>query len=385
MDAGRPSERENAGGDLDAARDVGTLAAGPSRAITSASLEETRRVLLLMDHSLDFVELLGVQGVIKGVSAAIKTLAGYDPAELTGRHYQELLHPDDCAAAASTFTSVLRGERPDPIRLRYRLKDGSWRTVQASARNFLNDPSVRAIVVVTRDLTELLDTENSLRQSNIELRRLSQELIDAQENERHHLARELHDDVQQILVGLRLGMEAARGTATPQASEGLIDGWIAHVQEVIDHLHYLTTNLRVLTTGEHGLRAEICLYIENVKLADGQNLRLELGDGLGTIAPHVDLACFRIVQEALNNAVRHSHARHLKVALLRAGNYLTVSIGDDGVGFDVKAAQTLAMTREHFGLLGMRERASLAGGRLKISSSIGHGTRISASFRRTLN
>jgi len=62
-----------------------------------------------------------------------------------------------------------------------------------------------------------------------------------------------------------------------------------------------------------------------------------------------------------------------------------VSIGDDGVGFDVKAAQTLAMTREHFGLLGMRERASLAGGRLKISSSIGHGTRISASFRRTLN
>jgi PAS domain S-box-containing protein len=385
MDAGHPSERENPGGDPGGARDLRAGAAGAPKAGAGVSLEETRRVLLLMDHSLDFVELLGVQGVIKGVSAAIKTLAGYDPAELTGRHYQELLHPDDCAAAAAAFTKVLRGERIEPIRLRYRLKNGSWRTVQASARNFLNDPGVRAIVVVTRDLTELIDTENSLRQSNVELRRLSQELIDAQENERRHLARELHDDVQQILVGLRLGMEAARRTPTPLAPEGVIDGWIAHVQEVIDHLHNLTTNLRALTIGEHGLRAEICLYIEHIKLAEGQNLRLELGDGLGTIAPHVDLACFRIVQEALNNAVRHSHARHLKVALLRAGNYLTVSIGDDGVGFDVKSAQSRAITQEHFGLLGMRERASLAGGRLKISSSIGHGTRVSASFRRTLN
>jgi PAS domain S-box-containing protein len=338
-----------------------------------------------MDHSLDFVELIGVHGVIKGVSAAIKTLAGYDPAELTGRHYQDLLHPDDCACAAAAFASVLRGERMEPIRLRYRPKDGGWRTVQATARNFLSDPGVRAIVVVTRDLTELLDTESSLKQSNVELRRLSEELIDAQENERRHLARELHDDVQQILVGLRLSMEAARGTTAPQPADQLTDTWIEHVQEVIDHLHSLTTNLRALTIGEHGLRMEICRYIEHIKLAEGQNLRLELGDGLGTIAPHVDLACFRIVQEALNNAVRHSRARHLKVALLRAGNYLTVSIGDDGVGFDVKLTQTLAIRQEHFGLLGMRERASLAGGRLKISSSIGHGTRVSASFRRTLN
>lgn len=342
--------------------------------------DSTQRILLLMDHSLDFVELLGAEGRIKGVSTAITSLAGYLPDELTGRHFQDLLHPDDRARATELFASLVHGAHPDPIQLRYRRKDGEWRTIQASARNFLDDPRVKAIIVLTRDLTDELYAKQSLVQSNTELRRLTRELIDAGENERRHIARELHDDVQQILVGLRFSMDAARRNAQPTSLDDLIDPWIVHVQDAIGRLHNLTIKLRTQPSSEPGLRLKICLYIEDLKLAAGQDLRLELGDGLGSIHPNVDFACFRIVQEALSNAIRHSGARHLKVALQRTGHFLTVSISDDGAGFDLTAAQAVA--HEHFGLLGMRERAALAGGHLKIKSSVGQGTRVSASFVR---
>jgi PAS domain-containing protein len=77
--------------------------------VVSAALSESQRLLFLIDHSLDFVEFLGDGGTIKGVSGAIKTLGGYDPEQLIGTHYQDILHPQDCAAAAAAFGRVLRG------------------------------------------------------------------------------------------------------------------------------------------------------------------------------------------------------------------------------------------------------------------------------------
>jgi PAS domain S-box-containing protein len=346
----------------------------------SAMPDAERRVLLIMDHSLDFVELLGAEGVIKGVSGAIRSLAGYEPDELKGYHYQDLLHPEDCGRAATYFARVLHGERPEPILLRYRRKDATWRNLRVSARNFLDDPGVRAIVVLTRDETEQIHAENSLSQANSDLRRLSKDLINAQEGERRYIAGELHDDVQQILVGLRLSMEASLRQA-PQLLPGKsIEIWISHVQEVIEHLHDLTMKLRVRPIGEHGLRTELCHYVENLTLAEGQNLRLELGDEWGPAAADVDLACLRIIQEGISNAIKYSGAKHLNVSLLKTDGHLTVSVCDDGVGFDVASAQARAADNATVGLLSMRERATLAGGRLTIISSMGHGTRVSATF-----
>jgi PAS domain S-box-containing protein len=145
---------------------------------------------------------------------------GYDPSDLIGRPYRDIIHPDDCARASKAFAGVLGGQRPGPVTLRYRRKDGSWRTVQVSARNFLDDPAVRAIVILTRDLTDQLEAENSLAEANVELRRLSQQLLVAQETERSYIAAELHDDVQQILVGLRMSMEPVRRTMPDLSGRG---------------------------------------------------------------------------------------------------------------------------------------------------------------------
>jgi len=339
-----------------------------------------RRLLLLMDHSLDFVELLGVGGVIEGVSAAIKPLGGYDPRDLIGCHYQDIIHPDDCARAAKAFARVLHGDRAETITLRYRHKDGTWRTVQASTRNFLDDPAVRAIVVLTRDVTEQIDAEASLAQANVELRGLSQQLIVAQEKERSYIAGELHDDVQQILFGLRLNMEPSRRTPTADLPTCLVDDWIKLVQEAIDHLHELTITLRAPVIDGRGLAVALRSYVDRLSLTPGQEILLETDANLGRFAPNIELACFRIVQEGLANAIRHSGAKHLRVCLRKAGDDLTVSIRDDGHGFDVRASRVHAVDAGSVGLLSMRERAALAGGRFEINSSVGCGTYLCAAF-----
>jgi PAS domain S-box-containing protein len=251
----------------------------------SGELAGPQRLLVLMDHNLDFVEFVGSGGVIEGVSGAVKALGGYDPEHLIGRHYQDIVHLDDCARVAASFASLLRGEDAEPITLRYRHKDGSWRTVQASARNFLKDPAVRAIIVLTRDMTDQIHAEASLAHANIELRRLSQQLIMAQEKERGRIALELHDDVQQILVGLRMNMELSMRAQAPHASIDLIASWVNLVKEAIDHLHELTVTLRPQVIGGRGLASELSSHIDRLALGQDQNIDLEVDANLGRLAP----------------------------------------------------------------------------------------------------
>ncbi len=338
--------------------------ANPGIAVVTAPLDGRQRVLLLMDHSLDFVELLGGEGVIQGISSAIKAIGGYEPADLIGRHFEEIVHPDDRAAAATAFERVLRGDRIEPIALRYRRKDGSWRTVQASVRSFLDDPAVRAIVVLTRDVTDQICAETSLVEANVELRRLSQQLLVAHEEERSFIARELHDDVQQILVGLRMSMEPARKVRAADPTAVMIDTWSGLVTDALDHLHDLTMVLRKPAIGERGLPTEMRAFVERLTLAERHKIHLDIGAGIGRLGDAVELACFRIVQEALTNALKHAHATQVQVRLIHVGDDLTVSIRDDGVGFDVKAARARAVAFGNIGLLSMRERVALAGGRL---------------------
>lgn len=340
----------------------------------------SQRLLLLMEHSLDFVELLGAEGVIEGVSAAIKPLGGYDPQDLIGSKYQDLIHPDDRVRAANAFSRVLRGDAAETVTIRYHRKDGAWRTVQASTRNFLKDPAVRAVVVLTRDVTDQFNAEASLIQSNAALGRLSKQYMTAKKEERNYLAAELHDNVQNILVGLRMHMEPSRRTPTAYLPTDLVNSWIELVQEAIDHLHELTIALRAPLIDERGLSTTLRRYIDRLSLAQGQTIAFTTEDNVGPMAPDIALACLRITQEALANAVKHSGAKTLQVCLRKLDHEVMLTISDDGVGFDVQLARARAMDAGSVGLLSMRERAVLAGGSLNIESSPAHGTRVCASF-----
>jgi PAS domain S-box-containing protein len=339
-----------------------------------------QRLIQLMDHNLDFVEFLGANGVVQGVSAAIKPLTGYDPRDIVGRGYQEIVHPEDRARAEQAFARALHGTRPEVIKLRYGGKDGSWRTILASATNFLRDPAIHAVVVMTRDVTEQCDVEASLDLANSRVADLTEQLNGEAEKQRQYIASELHDDVQQILVGLRMSMSPSRRKPVEQLPDDLVDGWMRNLQTAIDHLHELTVVLRKPVVDSQGLPGAIRAYVDKLPLAPNQTATFQTDEKVGTLAPNVALACFRIVQEGAANAVRHSRAKNILVRLERPADRLSLSIRDDGVGFDVNEARMHAAFAGSIGLTSMRERAASAGGRFEIESAAGHGTKICASF-----
>jgi signal transduction histidine kinase len=230
------------------------------------------------------------------------------------------------------------------------------------------------------DMTDQPNAEASLATAHTELRRLSQLLVAAQEDERNRIARELHDDVQQILVGLRMSMEPCKGPAASPLPPNSVVTWISYVQEAIDHLHALTVALRGPVIGNEGLATELRLYLNRLPLTPGQWIALDVEENLGPLTPEVELACFRIVQEALANAIKHSGSKRLSVGLKRSERGLSVTIRDDGEGFKIRATRASASAVGKIGLLSMRERATMAGGRLDITSSPGQGTYVNALF-----
>jgi signal transduction histidine kinase len=225
-----------------------------------------------------------------------------------------------------------------------------------------------------------LEAELSLPAGNVELHHLSRQLNVARAHERSRIARELHDDVQQILVGLRMNMEASLRVRAPGTGNDAKD-WIVLLQKAIDHLHILTVTLHQPGIGQTGLAGELRAHINHLALAEGQTIEMTSDLGSQQVTPQIEVACFRIVQEGLANAIKHSKAAHLRVQLRRSRYELCVSIDDDGVGFDVPIARAHAQKAGSIGLLSMAERATLAGGRLSVQSSEGQGTRIRGHFK----
>jgi len=239
---------------------------------------------------------------------------------------------------------------------------------------------LHATVAATRNVTEQRGLEASLMLANAQVADLKEKLAGAAQTERKYLAAELHDDVQQILYGLSLNIQASQKQLLDQPLSNLVGTWVQTVQTAMEHLHEITVVLRKPPVDNQELPGAMRSYLETLSLAPDQEVSFETDAKVGTLAPNIAIACFRIVQEALGNAIKHSGAKHLLVCLERSVNRLTVSIRDDGVGFDVEGALALALDFGSVGLSSMRERAVLAGGHFDIRSSIGHGTRIRASF-----
>ena len=338
---------------------------------------------MLLDHSLDVLEFISRGGRVQSVSSAIQALAGYAPADVIGRKYSQFLHPDDATLAHDTFRKVLAAGHAGPVQLRYRHQNGTYRTVQVTARNCLNDPRFEGILVLTRDITEQVSIEDALLRANRELHRLSQELLVAQDSERRHLARELHDDVQQALAGLRYGMAAAVSPGSPAVPAAMVRTWDAGVAEVMDKLRRLTLHLLPAALDRFGLAVAIEDYIAHERALTPVILTVDIADAVGRIPRGSELAAFRIVQEAVANALKHGEPRTVRIGIVRRHEALAISVADDGAGFDVPAAMERAARTSRIGLHSIFERATGVGGHATIESSPGHGTTIRADIPTT--
>ncbi len=258
--------------------------------------------------------------------------------------------------------------------------DGQQKTIENSVAPIRNaEGLIVGAVVVNEDVTERVRAQKALRESADRLQHLSRRLLKVQEEERRHLARELHDEFGQILATITLHLHAARGLAGAAARPRL-DECAALLQQAGEQVRSLALELRPTMLDTLGLEATLRWLAEQHQKRTGAEVRL-LGHLAGPpLAPDLSIACFRVVQEALTNVVRHAAAGHVWIELSESENTLEVVVRDDGIGFEVTPTQEKAARRGGLGLLGMAERAQLLGGALHVESEPGRGAQIRVSF-----
>lgn len=227
-------------------------------------------------------------------------------------------------------------------------------------------------------IDQLIDTMNSmldgLETYRERVRRLSQQVLAAQEEERQRIARELHDETAQSLTSLLIGLRMIEKASTPQELAARVADLRGQTGRTLEVVRKMALDLRPSALDDLGLAAALQWYTDDL----ARRTQIEVAfrsTGLEDRLPDdVEIVVYRIVQEALTNVVKHANARRVAVSVARDDRFVVASVVDDGCGFNV---DSIRGSRERgLGLFGMQERASLVGGMFQITSQPGQGTRV---------
>lgn len=219
----------------------------------------------------------------------------------------------------------------------------------------------------------------AVREYSKRLEALSGELWRAQETERRRLAHELHDEIGQALTALKLTLQRLRASAGATMAAGLDDSE-ALAGQILKQIREMALDLRPSMLDDHGLESALRWLVQRQTQRAGLEHQFSSNLSARRYGGPLETVCYRVVQEALTNVLRHAHARHLTVELRDTGIELLVVVRDDGAGFDTQALGRPEGPSASLGLSGMQERVHQAGGSLSIESRPGAGTSIQARF-----
>jgi PAS domain S-box-containing protein len=291
---------------------------------------------------------------------------------LIGRTIYELLAPESCDAVRQTMAKALQGQAVAPnIHERIACVDGSLRDVVIAIAS-LPDHGHTVVQMVITDITERARENRELERSRGDLRRLSASMVQAREDERRRIARELHDELGQRLTALKMELSSLGAESTQATRDGRIGAMLEMVDDTVATVRRIATELRPLMLDDLGLNAAIEWLADSWSRRMGVAVQLHLRAGEPALDDAVNIALYRMVQEALTNIARHAHATKVCIEIEQSAGELHLTVMDNGVGFD-----EASIHREGaFGLAGMRERALMLGGQLLIGSSPSGGGRV---------
>jgi PAS domain S-box-containing protein len=342
---------------------------------------------IVLAFDLDTAEAVVLAAAPDGVAGARRLLSASDIADVLRRGQPYIVEDID---AFPQPAPVALSFMPDGMRsfLRAPLVAGGQMIgsidVAASAPNAFQERHVTILCEVADQLAIALQHNQLLEQvraNNTRLRALSHQILEIQENERRHIARELHDEIGQSLTAVKINLETILRLPNTNTVEPHVAESIAIVERVLQQVRAISLDLRPSMLDDLGLESALRWYLK--RQGERAGLATEFTADLidAQLSPEIKTACFRVVQESLTNIVRHARAQHVCVELRRRGSILRLNISDDGIGFDPREAQTRAAQGTSLGLVGMQERVLLAGGKLMIEAMPGRGTTIRAHFR----
>jgi PAS domain S-box-containing protein len=320
-------------------------------ALASLARERDR----ILEHAGEGIYHVDERGRITFANPAAAQMLGWPPEELIGKPADELL---DHIRTDGTHHLTRRDGTSFPAHFRS-ASDGAT-----------------GEVVVFSDESERVRMQAALDAAR---ERAARERLQAAESERARWARELHDETLQALAGLHVLLYSAGRAKTVEAMGERIAQAQEQIEEEMEKLRGLISELRPAALDELGLAASVRDLADRTQAVYGLEVETVVdlpaaGEPAYRLDEEVETAAYRIVQESLNNAARHARASRVVVELARRNGALEVSVSDDGSGFDASGAGL------GFGLRGMRERAELLDGRIEIDSGAGRGTRVAAAL-----
>jgi len=209
---------------------------------------------------------------------------------------------------------------------------------------------------------------------------LSHRLVEVQETERRHIARELHDEIGQSLTVAQLNLQGMLQSSVSDSLEPRLIETLEVIERVLEQVQDISLNLRPSLLDDLGLEAAVRWYTDRQAALMGLQARIRLDPLQDRLEPAIETECFRVAQEALTNMARRARARSVAVELRQLDGLLHLRVHDDGVGFDVVTIREKAVRGASLGLLSMEERATLAGGGVEYKSAPGEGTEVHAWF-----
>ena len=332
--------------------------------------ESEKRFRVMADTTPALIWMCDEAGKVTYLNERWLALTGSNPTAAYGDLWTNYVHPDDLKNASDIFSRALKSHQPFSNECRARCRDGTYRWLFSVATPRVNgDGSLAGFIGSAVDVTDQKKAQEALE-------KVSGQLIEAQEKERRRLARELHDDICQRLAMISLKIEkATRGWGSGQSSVG------DQLEQIWQHCSTLAGDVQSLSHELHpsilynlGLATAVKSFCRDVSEQNDVVVDFVTSNIPNTLAREVSLSLFRVVQEALHNAVKYSGQKHFEVRLQRNDGEIELEVSDRGVGFDA------ATTKDGggLGLVSMAERIHQVNGTFNIDSQPTGGTRIKA-------
>ncbi|MDH4088736.1 MAG: PAS domain S-box protein [Nitrospira sp.] len=361
--------------------------------------DATRRLGAIVESSSDAILSVTPDGFVTTWNAGAERLFGYTANEVIGRSILMIIPAHlsrDRAWELATVRGMYDIQSYDAVRL---TKDGRYIDVSVTLSPLKDDVGqFVGVSKVIRDISERKRGEKLLQQThealeikvqertaelsaaNHSLRILSNRLMQVQEEERSRLARDLHDEVGQLLTALKIDLQDIQHSEGGEARFGSLTDSLELVDRLLTQVRSLALDLRPSLLDDLGLVPALRWYVNRQAARNGWILSLSLERIAERIPAPIEVSCFRVVQEALTNIAKYAKAKTVDLILCQQDQDVTLIIQDDGVGFDVMLAKQRALGGQSIGLLGLEERVRLAGGSFVISSVPGEGTRLELCF-----
>jgi PAS domain S-box-containing protein len=384
---------------------------GRKRADEALRASEERLRLLIESAEEYSIFTLDTDGVINSWNEGARQMFGWSAEEIISQPSAVIFTPEDRAAGAPAqelATALKTGRAPDE---RFHLRKDGSRFYVSGVVSPIHDGQLQGFVKIARDLTERKAAEEALQRAhdeleqrvaerthqlasaNQQLRRLSQRILEVQENERRLIARELHDEIGQQLTGAKMLLDSlnerlhdlhqksssdrAQRDQEEQAALESARDLRGIVGQTLEDVRSLSLELRPAVLDSLGLIAALQWLFERYTKQSSIQVDFSADGPKWRLPQQLEAVAYRIIQEALTNVARYANVSTVTVQLYITAEALSLYVVDAGAGFDVE--ETLA-AGDSTGLGGMRERAELLGGTLTISSLPGEGTTLHAEF-----